>query len=888
MSYNVDLNNYVIKRDGRTKETVSFDAIQNRLKDLKSRKPVLVNVDIFELSKAIIEGMTNGIHTIELDNLASKISTNMSTKHYDYEVMASRIAISNHQKNTRAFTFMGVTEKLYRNKNQIEDSHPLVSTDYYKFVEQYETELEQMLDYSRDYLLSYFGFKTLEKAYLRRVAGIILERPQHMFMRVAIALHMNSKNPLEKIKESYDNMSQLRFTHASPTLFNAGCNYPQLLSCFVLDTDDSQYGIMKTQSDASSISKRAGGVGINFSRLRGRGSYIRGTNGSSNGVIPFAQMYDKCANAFNQGGKRKGSFAIYLGIDHPDIFEFIKLRVNTGDEDTHARGLFIGAWVSDYFMRQVYSDGDWWLFDPDATKWTVDGKTMRLENIYGDEYDEKVNELVKEGRYVKKIKARSLMSELAKSQIESGFPYIMFKDSINRKSNHKNLGCIKGSNLCTEIVEYFDTDEYACCTLASIGLSKFVIDTHEEPNNEFPKIPKFDYMALAKIVGIMVENLNIVIDINKYPVIETKLSNYRHRPIGVGVQGLADVYMMMRVPFDSEEAYELNRNIFETIYYSALTKSVELSREKYLNHCKEIREFGETRVITKWKYGNSRIMSPREQLFNFSMDDNRAVIADTEVYTNIDDLPTTAGAYSTYEGSPYSEGILQFDMWEGETKLSGMWDWESLRMKLKKFGLVNSLLLAPMPTASTSQILGNYECFEPVTYNMYTRDTIAGSYLSINKYLINTLTELGVWSEEVKQNIQANKGSVMHIDGIPDRIKNIYKTVWEISQKDIINQAADRGKFIDQTQSMNLYMRDPSIAKVSSMIMYGWVKGLKTGIYYLRSEPRLTAQQFTLPTDMSKLTSVNVEHKTYDEWLKNASSAQFALEKIEDICLGCQ
>ena len=814
----------VQKRNNELEE-VSFDKIKNRIafqtKDL--------DIDYIAIAQKVISRIYDGVKTSELDELTAQICTSLSTENLQYGVLASRIIISNNHKNTSP-SFSEVIHILYHNSKT-----SLISEEVYKVVMKHKKKLNSVIDYSRDYTFDYFSYKTLERAYLMKVDNNIVERIQHLFMRVSIGLHSSD---IKSAIESYHYMSQKYFTHATPTLFHAGTPKPQLLSCFLLGTEDSVSGMYKNIGDCAQISKWAGGIGVHISNIRSKNSLIRSTNGKSNGLIPMLRVYNECAKHINQSGKRNGSIAFYLEPHHPEIIEFLQIRKNHGNEDDRCRDLFSAMWISDLFMERVKADATWSLFDPDVCP--------KLTNVCGDEYKELYETYEKEELFTKQLPARDVWKNILDAQIETGTPYIGFKDNVNRKTNQQNLGTIKSSNLCIEINEYSDENEYACCTLASLSLASFVktkeINTKfliygletgctacdlvkmmcknnnyeyefhniEDRYEEFfdeqkieehtvPQIftkngyiggyqnfidhvqPEYDFTELKKVVKIAIKNLNKVIDLNYYPVPETKLSNMKHRPLGLGVQGLADTYAKMRFAFDSDEALQLNKDIFETIYYAALDESSSLAKKE--------------------------------------------------------------GVYSSYEGSPISKGIYQFDMWN--VKPSSRHDWIRLKKKISKYGIRNSLLTALMPTASTSQIMGNNECFEPFTSNIYSRRTIAGDFIIINKYLIKDLTNLGLWNTKLKNQIVANNGSVQDIN-IPKQLKELYKTVWEIKQKVLIQQSADRGAYVCQSQSLNLFFEEPTHGQLTGALFYGWEKGLKTGSYYIRTRPKTQAQQFTV------------------------------------------
>jgi ribonucleoside-diphosphate reductase alpha chain len=769
----------VIKRNG-TEETVNFNKISARFKRLCYGLNKMV--DVSKVAQKVIEGLKDGITTTEIDELAGETCASMAGIHPDYNLLASRIAVTNLHKNTKK-TFSIVMRDLYEYVNPETGIHsPLIAKDVYKLVEANSSAFDSAIVYDRDSNFDYFGFKTLSRAYLLKINGRVAERPQHMFMRVAIGIH---KKDIESAIKTYDLMSEGWFTHATPTLFNSGTPRPQMSSCFLLAMkDDSIDGIFETIKQCAEISKYAGGIGLHVHNIRANGSYIAGTNGVSNGLVPMLQVFNSTARYVDQGGgRRKGSFAIYLEPWHADIFDFLELKRPHGKEEAKARDLFYAIWTPDLFMQCVENDQDWYLMCPN--------ECPGLSDVYGDKFLELYTKYVSEKKYVTKIKARDLWERIIQSQIETGNPYILYKDACNEKSNQKNLGTIKSSNLCTEIIEYTSKDEVAVCNLASIALPKFVTDDG-----------KFDFNKLYEITEVVTKNLNRVINVNYYPVPEAEYSNKRHRPIGIGVQGLADVFFKLRIPFDSVEARKLNKDIFETIYYASLTASCELAKKN--------------------------------------------------------------GTYDSYKGSPASQGILQFDMWQDRTlnfnrdkgnfdiveskpiALSGLWDWNKLRDSIKKYGLRNSLLVAPMPTASTSQILGNNECIEPITSNIYSRRVLSGDFIVVNKYLLEDLIALGVWNEEVRNAIIRDNGSIQNIIGLSDNLKAIYRTVWEISQKSLIEMSADRGAFICQSQSLNLFKTAPSNADLSAMHMYGWKKGLKTGVYYTRIKSARDPIKFTL------------------------------------------
>ncbi len=749
----------VIKRNG-AREEVSFDKIRRRIEYLCDGLD-LRYVDSIEICKNVIQGLFDGVTTTDLDNLAAETAANMATQHPDYANLAARISVSNLHKNSDK-SFSKTIKALHGYIDpKTGDNAQLISDETYEIIWKNRKVLDVAIKHENDYNFDFFGFKTLERSYLLRMDGKIVERPQYMLMRAAVGIHGND---IVSAIQTYTLMSEKWFIHATPTLFNAGTPRPQLSSCFLLSmTDDSISGIFETLTRCAKISQSAGGIGLSIHNVRAKGSYIKGTGGTSNGIVPMLQVFNDTARYVDQGGgKRKGAFAVYMEPWHADVFEFLDLKKNHGKEEQRARDLFYAMWISDLFMKRVEEDTTWTLMCPN--------ECPDLYSTYGDEFETLYIKYETEGRGKKTIQARELWTKILESQVETGTPYMLYKDHANRKSNQKNLGTIRSSNLCTEIMEYTDKDEVAVCNLASINLSKFVING------------KFDFEKLYEITRIVTKNLNRVIDINYYPIPEAKNSNMRHRPIGIGVQGLADALILMRYPFDSTEGKLLNRAIFETIYFAALTESCDLAKEE--------------------------------------------------------------GHYQSFPGSPISKGIFQFDMWD--EKPSSRWDWESLRKEVMEFGTRNSLLLAPMPTASTSQILGNNECFEPYTSNIYTRRTISGEYIVVNKHLLRDLIEKGLWTEEVKEQMIAHNGSVQNIDIIPQDMKDLYKTAYEIKQRVLIDMSADRGAFVCQSQSLNLFVEDANFAKLTSMHFYAWKKGLKTGMYYLRSKAAVDPIKFTL------------------------------------------
>jgi len=756
----------VVKRDGR-RESVKFDKITARVEKLSyGLDPNFV--EPIEVAKKVIEGLYDGVSTHDLDNLAAEIAATLTVKHPDYAKLAARIAISNMHKTTSK-SFSNTMKRLYTYVDPKTGANaPLVSKETYGIVKKNAAMLDSTIIFDRDFSYDYFGYKTLERSYLMRIEGKIVERPQHMLMRVAVGIHGED---MESVVETYTLLSEKWFTHATPTLFNAGTPKPQLSSCFLLTMkEDSIDGIYDTLKQCAKISQSAGGIGLSIHDIRAKGSYIKGTGGVSNGIVPMLRNFDMTARYVDQGGgKRKGSFAIYMEPWHADIFDFLDLKKNHGKEEMRARDLFYALWIPDLFMERVENNEDWTLFCPH--------ECPGLADCYGDDFVKLYTKYEKENKGKRTVKAQDLWFEVLESQIETGTPYMLYKDAANKKSNQKNLGTIKSSNLCTEIIEYTSPDEVAVCNLASIALPKYV---KEDGTYDFHKLYDVTYTAT--------KNLNRVIDVNYYPVKEAETSNMRHRPIGLGVQGLADAFILMGMPFESEAAIKLNKDIFETIYFAGMTASKD------------------------------------------------EAIAD--------------GAYETFKGSPVSKGIFQFDMW-GVTPDSGLWDWAALKKEVKKHGVRNSLLVAPMPTASTSQILGNNECFEPYTSNIYTRRTLSGEFIIVNKHLMRDLIKLGLWNDTMKNKLIAANGSVQAIPEIPANIKELYKTVWEISQKVIIDMSADRGAFICQSQSLNIHIQDPNFGKMTSMHFYAWKKGLKTGMYYLRSRAATSAIQFTV--DKNKL-----------------------------------
>ncbi|MEN2415857.1 ribonucleoside-diphosphate reductase subunit alpha [Flavobacterium mesophilum] len=785
---------YVVKRDGH-REPVMFDKITERIKKLCYGLNELV--DPVKVAMRVIEGLYDGVSTSELDNLAAETAASMTIAHPDYAQLAARVAISNLHSNTKK-SFSETMKDMYNyvNPRNGQDA-PLIADDVFKVIQENAAFLDSHIIYTRDFNYDYFGFKTLERSYLLKINGKIVERPQHMLMRVSVGIHLDD---LKSVIETYDLMSKKFFTHATPTLFNAGTPKPQMSSCFLLAMqDDSIDGIYDTLKQTAKISQSAGGIGLSIHNVRATGSYIRGTNGTSNGIVPMLRVFNDTARYVDQGGgKRKGSFAIYIETWHADIFDFLDLKKNTGKEEMRARDLFFAMWTSDLFMKRVQEDSTWTLMCPN--------ECPGLYDVYGDEFEALYTDYEFQGKGRKTIRARELWEKILESQIETGTPYMLYKDAANRKSNHKNLGTIRSSNLCTEIMEFTSKDEIAVCNLASISLPMFIENG------------QFDHQALYNVTKRVTRNLNKVIDRNYYPVKEAENSNMRHRPVGLGVQGLADAFIMLRMPFTSDEAKKLNQEIFETLYFAAVTASMEMAKEE--------------------------------------------------------------GPYSTFEGSPMSQGEFQHNMWGmKDEELSGRWDWASLRKEVMEHGVRNSLLVAPMPTASTSQILGNNEAFEPYTSNIYTRRVLSGEFIVVNKHLLEDLVKLGLWNESLKQEIMRHNGSVQNIDIIPQDLKDLYKTVWEMSMKDIIDMSRQRGYFIDQSQSLNLFMQDANYSKLTSMHFYAWQSGLKTGMYYLRTKAAVDAIKFTLNNDKKEETpslvqeSESISVEDYKAMLLKAQAA---------------
>lgn len=786
----------VLKRNGK-REDVSFDKITARVKKLCYGLDSKF-VDSIEISKRVILGLYNGVTTSELDNLAAETAASLAAVHPDNAILAARIAVSNLHKNTNK-SFSETMEGLYQYIDPITNQKAgLISDETIEVIRQNADRLDSAIIYDRDYSFDYFGFKTLERSYLLRMNKKVVERPQHLLMRASVGIHGSN---IDAAIETYNLMSEKWFIHATPTLFNAGTPKPQLSSCFLLSmTDDSITGIFETLSRCAKISQSAGGIGVSIHNVRAKGSYIKGTGGTSNGIIPMLKVFNDTARYVDQGGgKRKGAFAVYLEPWHADIHEFLELKKNHGKEEARARDLFYAMWIPDLFMQRVKDDQEWSLFCPNEAPGLCD--------TYGSEFEALYHKYEKEGKARKVIRAQELWFTILESQIETGTPYILFKDAANKKSNQKNLGTIRSSNLCTEIIEYTAPDEVAVCNLASISLSKFVSDRI------------FDFKKLESVTRVITRNLNRIIDINYYPIPEAKNSNFRHRPIGIGVQGLADAFILMRMAFDSEAAATLNKQIFETIYYAAVSESCSMAK--------------------------------------------------------ID------GPYQTFQGSPMSQGIFQFDMWN-VNPTENRYDWNSLKQEVIKYGVRNSLLLAPMPTASTSQILGNNECFEPYTSNFYTRRTLSGEYMVVNKHLLEDLIKLGLWNSEMKETLMVQNGSIQNIPSIPQELKDLYKTAYEISQRAIIDMSADRGAYICQSQSLNLFMENVTFGKLSSMHFHSWQKGLKTGMYYLRTKAAVDPIKFTL-SEKHQRKYVNIIDLPQTDNLSNTVSHQYQQEEINTL-----
>jgi len=796
----------ILKRTGSL-EPVKLEKISSRIKKLTYGLHERVDPDI--VSTKVVSGLYDGVSSKELDQLSAETAASMVTVHPDFGKLAARIAITALYKDVEK-DFSVIAKKLYEYINpKTGDSAGMISDEVYAVIQNYSQELDAMIVHDRDFNFDYFGFMTLRKSYLLKIDNVPAETPQHLYMRVAVGIWRDN---LEMVQKTYDMLSQGLFTHATPTLFNASTNRPQLSSCFLLDIDDDSIpGIYKTISDCALISQSAGGIGINIHKIRAKGSYIKGTNGYSNGIIPMLKVFNETARYVDQGGgKRKGSIAVYLEPWHGDIFDFLELRKNQGKEELRARDLFLAMWIPDLFMKRVEADGIWSLFSPDQVPGLIDAYDSPDKKSFTELFEKYESE----GKALKTIKARELWEKILDSQVETGTPYMLYKDACNYKSNQKNLGTIKSSNLCTEILEYTDKNEIAVCNLASVALPKYVVIPSGKVREKDKKLRRYDFKFLYEVVYQATVNLNQVIDVNFYPTPETKASNLKHRPIGLGVQGLADTFVMMGLPFESDEARRLNKDIFETIYFAALTASKDLAKKH--------------------------------------------------------------GSYASFEGSPASQGLLQYDLWGlTEDDLSGIWNFSALKEEIKQFGLRNSLLVAPMPTASTAQILGNNECFEPFTTNLYKRNTLSGEYAVINKHLVEDLVNLGIWSDNVRLKLFNENGSVQNIPEIPTDIKEVYKTVWEMKGKSILEMARDRSYFIDQSQSLNMFMAEPTPSKLSSAHMYGWKLGLKTGMYYLRVKPKAQALK-GLGIDLSSASIQEVEKPKEVEQMKDFNAEEFA------------
>jgi ribonucleotide reductase alpha subunit len=822
---------YVIKRD-TTPQVVSFDKILIRVQKLANESDI--NINCFEIVKNVIEQLHDNISTSKIDEITAEYCISLVTTHLNYGILASRIAISNLHKNTKEL-FSDITQDLYNNiysnKNEVGNIYtsPIVNETYYNYVQANKDVLNGFIIHDNDYSFDYFGFKTLEKNYLLKSNGIIIERPQHLLLRVATCIHMGD---LDKIKETYNLMSLKYFTHATPTLFNAGTLAQQLSSCYLIAMEeDSVDGIYNTLNDCANISKWSGGIGLHIHNIRAKQSIINGTNGVSSGIVPMLQVFNYTARFINQGGKRNGSIAIYIEPWHADIEQFLEMKKNHGDEESKARDLFYALWISDLFMERVKTNSMWSLFSPDKCKGLCD--------VYGEEFNTLYTSYEDKKMYKSQINARDLWLKIIDSQMETGTPYLLYKDAVNKKSNQKNLGTIKSSNLCCEIMEYSDDKETAVCNLASIGLPTFINKTTNE----------FDYNKLHEVVQIIVVNLNNIIDINFYPTDKTLRSNMLHRPIGIGIQGLADVFIILGIPFESDQAKHINKQIFETIYHASLTQSniISINRTKVMNDIHNAVSLNyplwETTIHNDDMYKKVPF-----NLFEFVENPNNI----RPNYAELIKLSiSTKGSYSSFCGSPLSKGQLQMDLWDYEQS-NDRYDWDLLRSSIIKHGVRNSLLVAPMPTASTSQILGFNECFEPITSNIYTRRTLAGEFVILNKYLMKELIDLNIWNNDTKENIIKNKGSVQYIPNLPEHIKEKYKIVWEMKMKNIIDMSVDRGRYICQSQSLNLWVEDPNYNNLTSMHFYAWNQGLKTGMYYLRRKAKHQAQQFTIEPTMEK------------------------------------
>lgn len=826
----------VLKRNGDL-ENISFDKVLNRIANLAED----LSIDTTQIAQKVCSRIYDKVPTSDLDELAAQLCSSMVIDHPDYGILSSRLIISNHQKNTSP-SFSETIYLLYKNTDVHGKINSLVSDDVYNIVMAHKDKLNFTIKYDRDYNLDYFGFKTLERSYLLRINGKVIERPQHLFMRVALGIHgKDFKDALE----TYEYLSQQYFVHATPTLFNAGTNKANLSSCFLLDVHDSVEGMYDLAKECALISKNAGGIGINIHDIRAKGSNVRGSNGKSNGIIPMLRVFNAISRHIDQGGKRNGSIAVYLEPYHADIMEFLDLRKNHGNEEERCRDLFLALWIPDLFMKRVKENGVWSLLCPD--------ECQGLTNVFGDEFEAKYIEYEKEGKFRKQVRAQDVWMKIIESQIETGTPYILYKDAVNKKNNQMNLGPIKSSNLCAEIVLYTDyKEEIAVCNLGSICLPKYINAKDGSYNHE----------ELHKIAKILTKNINKVIDINYYPLEKAKTSNLRNRPIGIGIQGLADVFAIMKYPYESKEAKKLNKEIFETIYHGALEASMEIAKKR--KEWYETSNFNEE-YMDKWCNDEElqKTTTPITNGLNLRM-----------IKEELDNLPKEyIGAYSSFVGSPISKGIFQFDMW-GVKPESGRYDWDILRKEIMKHGIRNSMLVALMPTASTSQICGNNESFEAFNSNIYTRRTLSGEFIMVNKYLRKDLLDLNLWNNELKEKIIINDGSIQNIPEIPDNIKALYKTVWEISQKVCIDLSTDRAPYICQTQSLNLFFEQPEYRKLTSAAFHSWSCGLKTGSYYIRSKPKARTQQFTIDPNKTK-------------FIKSDEKEEIVEEVEEEGCLSC-
>ena len=862
-------NVYVITRTGK-KELLDPNKITKRLSKLRNYPPRINHINIGELMLKVCQGIHSGITTSEIDEYAGNLSASLSLSNPHYMKLANRIVVDNHRRNTRR-SFTDKMHLAYMRQDSSGKITPLLSEEFYKYVEKHQDLIEPLLDYKRDFLMDYFGFRTFQRLYAMKIDGYIIERPQDMYMRAAIAIHMKSlfttlEDEIAAIKETYDLLSLKYYTQASPTYFNAGSTHPQYSSCFLLGTEDSREGIMNTADESSVISKWGGGIGIHCHCWRSAGSLIRGTNGVSSGIVPFLRIYNSVMRAFNQGGKRLGSAAVYLMPHHPDIIPFLKLILPGGEDIERARDLFYAVWVPDIFMERVRDNAVWSLFDPD--------EVGDLSLYHNEEYRRRYLALEADGKYTNQIKARDVWEAIYNANVQTGRPYICFSDTVNRMNNQSNIGAIRSSNLCSEIVLYSDKNETAVCNLCSISLSACVKDAftpadlatqdkanQRKLNHEFPLNPYFDFEQLIRMVKLAVVNLDKIIDKNFYPTEKTRISNMRHRPLGIGMQGLADVFIKLRYPFESAEAAELNKQISETMYFAALSQSTRLCREMYLKYSKVCEDEGSITL----PYYEENTYEP---------------ISCT--YT-ADDLPKTVYAYPSMTwngGSPIYNGVFHWEMANAE--VSSMYDWETLRAHIKTFGVRNSHLIALMPTASTSQLLGNNECFEPFTSNIYKRKTLAGEFICINKYLINDLFRMKIWNKNIKDYLIALEGSIQSIEGIPKPLKELYKTTWEISQNTLIDLAAARQPFVDQAQSLNLYVENLTLGAFTKLMFRAWKAGLKTGKYYMHMRPAVMPQKFTIDparqAEMAKL--LEIESNLRD------TSFMEPMKEVCDLCSG--